>query len=449
VARVIVDEQLAAKGLEHDDENAERLGPIKVLVIDVERLPKEISAVHPDGGRYESLWALLRFEGRPRQFLKLPFAGEVLTDSELATHIDVAVTTGAGAAPAPGQSWPLISIVIPTTLKRLPSLLGCLESLEQLDYPRFEVLLVDNRPQQDGDAAEWFRRFGDVRVLTERRPGISAARNRGLTEARGEIVAFTDDDMVVDAGWLRTIAARFAAHPDEVCVTGLVLPRELETPAQIRLEQYYGGLGPRIYQPVSHRLAPSSRLPRMLGPASIEERDEQGRLLRTFSLYAAGALGTGGNMAFRTTVLRQAGGFDRSLGTGTPAMGGEELSMFAQLAWRGHALGFEPAALVHHAHYRDDESLRRQLEGCGVGFGAMAMALAADDPRHLGGMVATLPRAFRSLGLAYWRKLRTAPVEGTEEASSVPSLARVELRGMARAPLAYWRSRRMAKDLQT
>ncbi len=442
--RLTVDEQLTPTG-RRPGANATGPGPIKVLVIDVEHLPNEISAAHPDGGRYEGLWALVRREGRPRKLLKLPFSNDVLTEEELAPHITEIVAAGQEAtAPLPDQ-WPLISVIIPTTLKRSESILRCLESIEDSDYPRYEVLLVDNRPREDGGLLDWIKRYPMVRILTERRPGISAARNRGLTEARGEIAAFTDDDVMVDAGWLRAIATRLATHPDEVCVTGLVLPRELETPAQIRLEQYYGGLGPRIYQPVSHRLAPASRVRRILGPALVTERDDQGRLLRTFSLYAAGALGTGGNMAFRTTPLRKAGGFDTNLGTGTPARGGEELALFAQLAWRGHALGFEPAALVHHAHYRDDESLRRQLEGSGVGFAAMVLALAADEPRHLSGIVATLPRAVRSLGLAYWRKLRTAPGLEADGASSVSSLARVELRGLVRGPLAYWHSRRLAK----
>jgi hypothetical protein len=249
----------------------------------------------------------------------------------------------------------------------------------------------------------------------------------------------------VDPGWLGAIAQRFAANPNEACVTGFVLPRELETQAQVRLEQYYGGFGPRLLQPVSHRLKerPRGILPR---PALIVEMDAAGNSLCTFSLYAAGALGMGANMAFRAAAVREVGGFDETLGVGMPSRGGEDLSMFVQLAWRGHSLGFEPAALVHHTHRRDDHSLRSQLEGYGKGFTAMLIALAAQEPRHLGAMLATVPRATRSLGASYWRKLKSSVPDGElEDESGIAGLARLELWGMACGPRAYWRSRRLAK----
>jgi hypothetical protein len=62
------------------------------------------------------------------------------------------------------------------------------------------------------------------------------AHNRGLTKARGEIVAFTNDDVVVDSLWLVELARAFEFADDVACVTGLILPMELETPAQFWLE---------------------------------------------------------------------------------------------------------------------------------------------------------------------------------------------------------------------
>ena len=88
-------------------------------------------------------------------------------------------------------------------------------------------------------------------------------RNCGLNAASGAIVAFTDDDVIVDPGWLTAFARRFSAHPEEVGVGGLILPKELETQAQITLEEYYGSMGPRILQPVSHRLEHAA------GPATV------------------------------------------------------------------------------------------------------------------------------------------------------------------------------------
>lgn len=423
-----------------------KLGPIKVLVIDAEHLPSEISAAHPDGGRYEGLWALIRQEGRPTALLKLPFADGRLTAEDLSAHIGEPPDRSANdVVEIPDQSLPAVSVIVPTTLKRPDHLQLTLQSLEMLDYPAYEVLLIDNRVGGQEEVPDWLARFPGVRLLSERRPGIAAARNRGLSAANGDLIAFTDDDVTVDPAWLRAIAERFAAHPEEACVAGFVLPRELETPAQLRLEQYYGGFGPRLLRPVSYRLDPRARgiLPR---PALAVELDAAGRPLRRFSLYAAGTFGTGANMAFRAAALREAGGFDEALGTGTPTGGGEDLSMFVQLAWRGYSLGFEPAALVHHTHRRDDASLRGQLEANGLGFTAMLVALAAQDRRHLGAMLATVPRATRSLGSSYWQKLTSgAPDREGEDASEISGLARVELSGMARGPFAYWRSRRRSK----
>ena len=83
------------------------------------------------------------------------------------------------------------------------------------------------------------RRQGVIYVR-EDRPGASAARNRGLVEASGAIVAFTDDDVLVDPHWIRALVDCFDRNPDVACVTGLVVPAELETPAQVWFERYGG-----------------------------------------------------------------------------------------------------------------------------------------------------------------------------------------------------------------
>jgi hypothetical protein len=375
-----------------------------------------------------------------------------------------------------------ISVIVPSTLARREGVCRCLESLQALAYPNVELLLVDNRTEGEDRRPEWLDRFAGVRVLHERRPGISAARNRGLREAGGELVAFTDDDVTVDPGWLTALAARFAAHPEEVCVTGLVIPAELETPAQLMLERYYGGggYGPTIFKPVSHRLL-CARSPGARGQLGmVGEFDDEDRLLRDFSIYAAGTFGAGANMAFRTDRLRAVGGFDESLGAGMPSCGGEDLGMFVQLAWRGHSVGFEPAALVHHTHRREDRALRKHIESYGVGFSALMLALVDYDRRHLEAMLAILPRGARSLISTYARKLsgRAAPagdasgaqaahgagggdVHGAgahdrastnggtpnrEHRRTMSRLARLELRGMARGPAAYRSSRRLVRE---
>ena len=214
-------------------------------------------------------------------------------------------------------------------------------------------------------------------------------------------------------------------------------PRELETPAQVAFEEYYGGFGPRTFAAVSHRHARSARRARSWPPATVDAIDDSGQRARSFSLYAAGSFGAGANMAFRAAALRELGGFDCALGAGTDTHGGEDLAMFARLVWRGHAVGFEPASLVHHTHRREEASLERQIEGYGVGYGALLTALVLEDPRHLGRMAGTARRAVRVMSAGYRDKLDASrqPNRRTRE------LAGMELRGMAAGPLAYLRSR--------
>jgi O-antigen biosynthesis protein len=142
-------------------------------------------------------------------------------------------------------------------------------------------------------------------------------------------------------------------------------------------------------------------------------------------------------MAFATRALRHLGGFDEALGVGTPTLGGEDLLMFARAAWQGHSVGFEPAATVYHTHRRADTALRRQIEGCGVGYGALLMALVLDDRRHLGRMLGTVPRGVLALGRGYRNKLDSR----IEADPRTRELARLELRGMVAGPAAYLRSR--------
>ena len=410
--------------------DAETFRPIKLATIDLESTPESISG----GPHYAALWALVREHGRPRGMIQIPFADGSLSAQDLTRAI--AELPPASAAPSPrrppGVSLPLISVVIPSMLARLEGLQICLASLAALDYPDYEVIVVDNRPAGSAPVE-----IEGARLVRETRPGISAARNRGLAVARGDVVAFTDDDVEVDPGWLLAIGLRLHQHPEEACVTGLALPGELETPAQVGLEEYYGGFGPRTYEPVSHRL----RFPRgggaYLRPATVDAVGEDGQIRRSFSLYAAGSFGPGANMAFRTETLRELGGFNLALGAGTDCRGGEDLIMFARLAWRGYAVGFEPAAIVHHTHRRTEDALSRQIEGYGVGYGALLTALVLEDPRHLGRMLGTAGRAVRVMVAGYRTKL-----DSDQQANPrTRELARLELRGLAAGPAIYLRSR--------
>src|SRR5262249_15347404 len=140
-----------------------------------------------------------------------------------------------------------------------------------------------------------------IRYVREDRPGLSLGHNRGMLEARGEIVAFTDDDVVVDAHWLTGLAMAFKATENVACVTGLVFPLELETPTQVWFEEFGGfskGFRKRVFGWV---------------------RGGDGSALYPFT---AGMFGAGASMAFTAKFLQRERGFDPALGPGTLAGGG-------------------------------------------------------------------------------------------------------------------------------
>lgn len=106
---------------------------------------------------------------------------------------------------------PHFSIVVPTY--RRPAILArCLEALARLDYPhdRFEAIVVDD----GGGEIEPPPASMDFALLTQTHAGPATARNTGAARARGEFLAFTDDDCRPDPGWLRAMAARIAGAPD-------------------------------------------------------------------------------------------------------------------------------------------------------------------------------------------------------------------------------------------
>jgi GT2 family glycosyltransferase len=214
--------------------------------------------------------------------------------------------------------------------------------LGQLDYPACEVIVVDNASRDD--AAARVVAATPFLYVREERPGLDWARNRGRAEARHDLIAYTDDDACVEPLWLYAVAHAFA-DPPVGAVTGLVLPAELETRAQVLFEDYSGmgkGILPRDYQ-----------------------RDT----MRPRELIGVHTLGVGANMAFRRNVLEALGGFDTALDVGTPAGGAGDLDMFHRVLMAGWTLRYEPAALAWHTHRRSMDELWRQLYNNGRSFG--------------------------------------------------------------------------------
>jgi len=252
------------------------------------------------------------------------------------------------------------------TRNRAPQLAACLDALIALDYPAplLDIVVVDNAPR-DSSTRDLVAAYPAIRYVCEPRPGLDNARNRAIAEARGEILAYTDDDVSVDRGWIAAIARAFEEEPHAMCVTGLVVPDEIDTPAQLLFERY-GGFN-RGYQRWVYRV-----------------EDRAASAVKHYG--GTGRFGTGANMAFRTRFFAEQGPFDPNLDVGTPANGGGDLEIFLRVLKHGHALVYEPAALVRHRHRRTYAELRTQIANNGIGFYAYLVRTARaypDERRHV------------------------------------------------------------------
>lgn len=320
---------------------------------------------------------------------------------------------------------PPASVVV-ATHERPDRLRRCLDSLLSQSYPEFEIVVVDNAPRSDATfrlLREAFAGERRVRYVREDEQGLGAAHNGGLAVARGDILAFTDDDVLADRHWLAEMVSPFVEDPAVAAVTGLILPAELETPAQLMLEahgRFTKGFAPRRFDLAANR--PGDRL----------------------FPFAAGRLGSGANMAFEAAHLRRLGGFDPALGTGTAAKGGDDLDAIYRTIASGRTLAYQPGAIVWHHHRRELPALQRQAYGYGVGLGAYLAALAVREPRQVLAMLARLPSA------GAYAISHTAPgaVSGGDVAArldGVPPwparLSRLQRRGLLGGPFAYARSR--------
>jgi glycosyltransferase involved in cell wall biosynthesis len=127
-----------------------------------------------------------------------------------------------------------ISVVI-TTYNRADMLGTALQALlrQKGEGLRYEIVVVDNNSSDNTRATvENFIASGraNLRYVFEPKQGISHGRNAGIAAARGEIIAFTDDDVVTAENWLTTIRQAFAAHPSAGYIGGKILPHWTEPP---------------------------------------------------------------------------------------------------------------------------------------------------------------------------------------------------------------------------
>jgi GT2 family glycosyltransferase len=210
--------------------------------------------------------------------------------------------------------------VIVCTHNGARTLRRCLQGISELRYPRYEVIVVDDgSSDQSAAVASEF----DVRLISIEQRGLSAARNVGLAAARGEIVAYLDDDAWPDADWLRflVLAFRTSSH---AAIGGPNLP-------------------PADDGPVAACVANSPG-----GPTHVLLSDSEAEHI------------PGCNMAYRREALARIGGFDPQFVTA-----GDDVDVCWRLQDSGETLGFHAAAVVWHRRRASVRAYWRQQVGYG------------------------------------------------------------------------------------
>jgi glycosyltransferase involved in cell wall biosynthesis len=279
----------------------------------------------------------------------------------------------------------MISVVV-CTRDRANRLERTLRSLHDMTVPptlEWEIVVVDN-DSRDGtrDIVAAFARHAPipVRYVVERRPGLSSARNAGIRAAHGDVLAFTDDDCLVDAQWVNRIETEFRADPSLAIVGGRV---ELHDPRD---------------RPVSVRTQPERALVQ--------------------SLHDIVAFMIGCNMSCRRRVFADIGDFDVRFGAGATIPSAEDWDFLYRAHKAGARIVFAPTVLVFHDHgRRTDAEVERLRRAYAIGrwafyckhtarFDRGVVRMAAQDLSFLGSQVLRHRRigvmAPVALGLTYW-----------------------------------------------
>ncbi|HEY3107277.1 MAG TPA: glycosyltransferase [Chloroflexota bacterium] len=276
--------------------------------------------------------------------------------------------------------------VVICTRDRPEALDRCLGAVSALDYPSFDVLVVDNGSSATG-TREVAERWG-ARCTVEPRPGLSRARNRGARESQGDLIAYLDDDALPEPGWLAALE-RELDDPAVMAVAGRIRPTRLETAAECLFEAT-GGFTPNR------------------GSRRVVDTDTPG----WFGLTNFGGVGTGASMAFRRAAFDRWPGFDPRLGLGGSIRGGEEHYAFFCLVELGYRVVYAPAAVVRHPYPATLADLR-----------ARHVATVGSSAAYLLHLLLEAPRC-RRLALAFaLRGLRGAgppPVAAAERARLGP-----------------------------
>lgn len=388
-----------------------------IIELEISKLPPEITVEE----RYSKALVLIRLHGKPIGQALLSLVGGRADGSELRETLMNAAgenlwknwlyDTLAWDEHGPLQPMPIATVAV-CTRDRPEDLQRTLEAFMQLPDDGQEYLVIDNCPATDA-TKELVKNYPQVRYVREDVPGSSAARNRALREAKHEFVAFTDDDAAPDPNWLRSLLWNFS-DPRVMCVTGLVMPLELETEAQEWFERY----------------SPHGR--------GFERRVVDGAHCNPLIVHL---VGVSASMALRKSSIDYIGLFDEALGAGTPTVGGEDCELFARILRAGYRIVYEPRALSWHRHRRTWEELQKTLQGYGIGVYAFWTRMFVVNREFSVPVLA--------LSWLLYKQIPELIASLRKQPDSIPSdLLLAQLRGCVSGPMAYFVSRKWLQEIK-
>jgi glycosyltransferase involved in cell wall biosynthesis len=244
-----------------------------------------------------------------------------------------------------------VSVVVCTRNRSL-HLKKCLSSLFQQHCLPAEIIVVDNAPL-DGETKKVVDEFAHVIYHKEPKPGLDIARNTGARLARYPVIAYTDDDVLVDSLWTYRIWEGFL-DPKVSALTGLVIAASLETESQQIFEAHWGFN--KGYKDI------------YFGQEFLKQ-----------SAPGVWVIGAGANMAFRKTLIEAVGYFDERLDVGAAGCSGDSEIWYRILA-AGFSIQYNPRAVVYHEHRQEITALHKQLYSYMRGFAAAALIQHGHNP---------------------------------------------------------------------
>lgn len=322
---------------------------------------------------------------------------------------------------------PSASVII-CTRNRPEALRNCLSSLRSLSLQPREIIVVDNDPSSHLTAPA-VAEFPEVRYVPEPRLGLSAARNTGVRNSTSEIIAFTDDDVIVHPAWIGAILGGFE-DSKIMALTGAVLPAELATDAQFAFQ--------------------NEAFAWELGFEGYEALDFDSNFFRNTTHLGVPVwrMGAGANMAFRREAFDRVGLFDERLGAGTSGCS-EDSELWYRLLAKGYQCRYDPHAVVSHFHRSDWQGLSYQTYSYMRGHVA-ALLFQFDRYKHWGNLKRAfliLPLYFTKLALrALLKGLARFLVNSDEDQPSLVSPLHQKIRGMLAGYTYYLRHRHLPAD---